>query len=237
MKTRLCWSPSAGSSLWIGSRSFSTASDSPVRTDSCTRKLALSIRLPSAGMEFPASNRMISPGTSSREEISLTCPPRRTRTLGVDIFFRAAIACSARYSWLKPSAEFKITMIRITIASLYSCRKSMITAAMIRISTIVSLSCSKMIFHGLLVPRSISSFAPYFCWRMVTSFVARPLSRLLSSSFRISCGCLANQFFIQHPFPLPVIFYRWLKKKTSTNKCWSRKRLIRIGHREHFPPS
>ena len=54
-----------GTSAGRVSRSFSTARLSPVRALSSTLRLAFSISLPSAGIMSPASNRMISPTTSS----------------------------------------------------------------------------------------------------------------------------------------------------------------------------
>ena len=76
-----------------------TASASPVKAASRTCKFWASTRRPSAGICTPASRNMISPGTSSFAASSSILSSRTTRTLGEDIRFRAAKACSARLSW------------------------------------------------------------------------------------------------------------------------------------------
>ena len=60
----------------------------------------------------------MSPGTSSRAEISRTWPSRRTLTVGTASFFRAAMAFSARYSWVNPRMALSTTMTMMAMASL-----------------------------------------------------------------------------------------------------------------------
>ena len=87
-------SPSATSSAFNTSLSFSTGTDSPVKADSSTFKLAVLASRISAGTTSPASSKTISPGTISVLGISKIAPPRLTWALGVDISFKASIAAS-----------------------------------------------------------------------------------------------------------------------------------------------
>ena len=82
---------------------FVTATDSPVKAASSIFKLALSIILPSAGTASPASNKIISPGTSSSLLI-INCFLFLI-TLHVDavIFCKASMAFSDLFSWYTPS--------------------------------------------------------------------------------------------------------------------------------------
>ena len=160
MKAMLRRSPIVTSFASRASVTFSTGSDSPVSAASCTRRFALSTRRRSAGTTLPASRRTTSPGTRSREEISRIWPSRRTRTTGVDIRFSAAIAFSARYSWLNPRIALSTTIVRIAIASFQSPRRADATAATMRMTTISAVICSQRIAHGLFWPRSTSSFGP-----------------------------------------------------------------------------
>jgi len=62
---------------------LSTGTDSPVRADSSTLRLALSIRRISQGINLPASMIITSPGTTSSEGISINSPLRFTIAFGV----------------------------------------------------------------------------------------------------------------------------------------------------------
>ncbi len=188
MKALFFRSPRATCSWSMGSIFFSIGSDSPVRAASSMRRLATSTRRPSAGIRFPASSSTTSPGTSSRAEISTTWPSRRTRTVGTASFFRAAIACSARYSWLTPSAALIKTMARMTIVSCASPIKADTMAATIKMNTMASVSCSRRMSQIDLTPLSISSLAPYRPRRVCASASARPAAISVSNCRAISSG-------------------------------------------------
>ena len=118
----------------------------------------------------------MSPGTSSRAESSCKLPSRSARTFGTDIFFSAAIACSARYSCTKPSKAYRATMARIAMEFFVSPSKPATTAAPIRIKTIVAVICSHKIWNAVRPPRSISSFAPYLALFSFTCVEVSPVS-------------------------------------------------------------
>ncbi len=62
----------------IGSLSFSTGTDSPVRAASCIFRLAVSVSLMSAGTVSPVPMTTRSPFTSSRVAMTCTSPSRTT---------------------------------------------------------------------------------------------------------------------------------------------------------------
>ncbi len=188
MKTMLWRSPNAVLGLTSVLVSFSTESDSPVRDASCTLRLKLSITRPSAGTMLPASSNTMSPGTSSDEGTSCSRPPRRTRTLGALIFCKAAIAFSARYSWLTPSAALATTMSEMAITLLASPSNAETTAAPIKISTSGSDNCSSKMRRGFLTPWSVSSLVPYFSRRVSTSESDKPWARVTPSRSSTTCG-------------------------------------------------
>ena len=77
---------------------FVTATDSPVKAASSIFKLALSIILPSAGTESPASNKTISPGTISSLFIVICLLFLITLQFKDVIFCNASIAFSDLFS-------------------------------------------------------------------------------------------------------------------------------------------
>ena len=87
-------------------------------------------------------------------------PPRRTRTIGTASLRSAAMACSARYSCKKPSTANRTTMPPMATVSVVLPSSAEMTAAAIRISTMILVNCSHRIFQGFLPPRSSSSLAP-----------------------------------------------------------------------------
>ncbi|MBA7676550.1 hypothetical protein ES703_84792 [subsurface metagenome] len=98
--------------------SFSTAIDSPVRTDSSICKLEESINLQSAGILSPAFIITISPGTISLDETVLSKPSLKTVAVGAESFFNAFRASSALNSWNVPKEAFINRIIPIAIASI-----------------------------------------------------------------------------------------------------------------------
>ena len=155
---------------------FPTGSDSPVRAASCARRLMLSMSLPSAGTRSPVSSLTMSPGTRSRAEISVRRPSRIALTVGTASFFRAAIACSARYSWLKPMIALSTTMARMMMTSSISPRNAEAAAATIRMMTMRSLNCSTKIVRGLFLPFSTNSFGPCSARSLEAASVVSPVS-------------------------------------------------------------
>ena len=78
---------------------FSTATDSPVRADSSTRRSRASSRRRSAGTRRPDSRRTTSPRTRSSAGTSRTRSSRRTCALAVSKLRRASALRSAFCSW------------------------------------------------------------------------------------------------------------------------------------------
>jgi len=128
----------------------------------------------------------ISPGTNSLAKISTSSPERRTRTLGTASFFSAAMAFSALNSCQKPMVVFKMTIIRMTAASIYSCNAIEIIAAASKMITINSLTWSNRMERTLFFPCSINSLIPYFCSRCLASSLERPIEEFVLSSFKTS---------------------------------------------------
>jgi hypothetical protein len=89
-----------GASAATGSVDFSTGTDSPVRMASSIRSPAASISRRSAGIFSPASRSTMSPGTTPAPSILRRVPSRRTEVRGAIILRMAAIASSARPSWM-----------------------------------------------------------------------------------------------------------------------------------------
>ena len=128
-------------------------------------------------MALPASNSTTSPGTSSLADSSRSSPFRRTRTSGTASRFRAAIACSARYSWKKPSRANKITMAAIAAVSVTLPKKPETTAAAIKISTIVLVNWATSSRTGETPPLSVSSLGPNWACLAAASASPSPVSR------------------------------------------------------------
>ena len=87
-------SPS-GASAATGRVFLSAATDSPVRADSSTRRLAVLNRRRSAGTLSPARSLTTSPGTSWSESTVIQLPSRRTSEAGESISRIAASASAA----------------------------------------------------------------------------------------------------------------------------------------------
>ena len=135
----LSWSAGAPSDTSGRARvTLATGSDSPVSGASLTRMAGASRRRRSAVTMSPCSRSRTSPGTTSRAGTSRTSPSRTTRASGLDIRLRASMACSARYSWMKPTMPLKTTMARMIRVSLVSPMSAVMTAAT-RSTTIMAL--------------------------------------------------------------------------------------------------
>ena len=161
LKATLRWSartPSGTSGS--GSVVFSAGSDSPVRAASLIRSARASRRRRSAVTMSPASRRTRSPGTSSGAGTMSVSPSRTTRAVGLDMALRASRACSARYSWTKPTIPLRTTMARMTTVSLRSPRRAVMTAATISTTIIAFVNCSSSRRQGGFLPRSTSSLRP-----------------------------------------------------------------------------
>ena len=106
----------------------------------------ISINLASAGILFPVSRTIMSPGTRFLVSITLVLPSLITFDLYDRNLFRSSIAFSALYSCVNPIIAFMIIITAIAIASMYSCNSPDITAAIIRIIISVSVNCFSIIF-------------------------------------------------------------------------------------------
>ncbi len=139
---------------------FSTGTDSPVSAASSVLSTTLSARRRSAGITFPASSSTMSPGTSSAAGRSLVAPSRTTRAVAAASFLSAAIAFSARYSWMKPIVPFISTITTIAIVSMTSPMNPEITAAATSTMIMKSVNWSASIRHGLRFSPSLIAFGP-----------------------------------------------------------------------------
>ena len=138
LKAMLCRSATMGaSSPSSTSLVFTAGSDSPVSAASLTRSAWTSTRRTSAETTSPAPSMTRSPGTMSGVGTSRTSPPRTTLVDPVVSCLSAAIACSARYSWTKPTTPFSTTMIEITTVSVKSPTTTVTTAARARTTVMV----------------------------------------------------------------------------------------------------
>ena len=135
---------SPGNTLFV----FSTGTDSPVREASSAFRLTASRRRASAGIRSPVLKKIMSPGTSSFAGISVSFPSLRTDATGAAILFRASIARSARYSWIKPRPAAKRIMTKMTMASATSPTTADRTTATRRMIIMKFLNCSRKIFQG-----------------------------------------------------------------------------------------
>ena len=135
----------------------------------------------SAGTIAPSSRYTISPGTSSLAGTMLSSPFLKARALGAVIFLSASNASAAFFSCITPTVALTTITTKITIASASpSPSIKLITSenimAIKRIITIMSESCSAIIFQMLLGFTSLSTFLPYFFNRAAASSSLNPSS-------------------------------------------------------------
>ena len=153
-----------------------------------------------SGTRLPASRSRTSPRTSSRAGSSRTWPARRTRTVGTAIFFKAAMARSARYSWTNPRIANMSTIARMAMVSVSLPNKPDTRAAISRITTMVSVNCSSSMRHGLLAARSTSSFGPCSCSRRLAWSSSKPRSASVPSVCTVFSRVALCQSAILCPF-------------------------------------
>ena len=156
---------------------LSTGTDSPVRAASSHRRFIDSSTRASAGILEPASTRITSPGTNWVASISRTWPARRTLTEGTANRFRAAMARSARYSWVKPRRAFKMTMMRIMMPSMVSPMAKEMMAATSKTRTMTSVNWPASTSSGLRRRRSSNWFGPKRCRPSAASSRVNPSTR------------------------------------------------------------
>ena len=113
LNTILSWSPNDSSSFATNAASFSTASLSPVSTDSSTRNWDDSIKRASAEIASPDSKTRISPTTSCSDSTVVTLPSRMTVAVCLFISCKDSSAFSAFPSWTIANTEL-ITTIAMT---------------------------------------------------------------------------------------------------------------------------
>ena len=181
---------------------FSTVTDSPVRADSSTVRLAARSRRPSAGTRSPARRRTMSPGTSALAGTTVSRPSRNALAVGAAILRKAASARSARYSWAKPSSTAKNTMIEMTTASSVWPRNPETTVAPSRIRINAFLNCAKNVPQAELVRSACSSLGPHCSSRCWTSTPVSPEARV-SRAFITASGVAVCHAFGRSPSPSP----------------------------------
>ncbi len=189
-----------------------------------TPRVATSRRRRSAGTMLPASSKTMSPGTSLRAGISCSAPSRRTRTMGLDICLRAAMAFSARYSWMKPSTPKRITMERMAIPSVKSPRRKERKAAAIKIRIMGSMNWASSMRQAGREIVSCNSFGPWAARRSVASAEERPSAedrrKARIPSEGIVCGELMALLSIYEKSALsaPDIERNW-RRGSGSNRC------------------
>ena len=154
--------PSSEESSFV---SLSEGTDSPVREDSSTLRLAVSMSLPSAGIASPASRSTTSPLTISSAGTCLRSPFLYTFAVSPLICFRASMACSALLSWITPRTAFTTTTNSMMKTSMkdspeYAAVTADITAETSSIIIIGSASCSRNLFIRGTFSASLSLFLP-----------------------------------------------------------------------------
>ena len=140
---------------------FSTGTDSPVKFDSSTFSLLVSISTKSAGILSPSSRITMSPIVSSFASIFCTCPSLLTTAWDVVTLLSISIAFSERYSCMNPIIVFKSTAIKITHESITSPTKYAAIAATISRAIKTSMNCSKKSITGLFFFFSFNSLRPF----------------------------------------------------------------------------
>ena len=139
---------------------------------------------------------MTSPGTSSLAGTTLSSPSRSTRAVGAVMFFSASSAFAAFFSCTTPTVALSAMTTRMTIHSaspsgsgefvgLTRYITSENAAAMMRMMTITSVSCSQIMRQTLFGFFCRRSFLPYFARRAAASASESP-SSLVSSSRAVS---------------------------------------------------
>src|SRR3990170_7707184 len=191
----------------ILSQSLSAGCDSPVRVDSSILKSSEEIIRESAGTISPASNTIMSPGTTSCAETVSRAPSLKTFAFGAESFFRVSKTFSAFSSWEKPITPFKTTIANIATASTHSERNPATTAAPIRTSIINSVNCFRNFTRRASFFGSLSRFRPYLERRSSASPAVRPpleeLSSSRTSSALLLCHSTLNKTSGQMPPLLP----------------------------------
>ena len=167
------WSPRATWSASMASAVLSTPSLSPVREDSLTLREKFSSTRPSATTMSPASSRTMSPGTTSAEGISTRTPPRITLAVG------EAMASAFSY-WTVPRIALSTSTAKMTMVLSTLPEKAEITAAIMSMSTMRSLNCSRKTWSVLFFFPSESLLGPYCSARRRASWA--------DSASRACCG-------------------------------------------------
>ena len=119
----------------------------------------------------------MSPGTSSAAGIAAGTPSRTTVAAAAAIFLSAAMAFSARYSWMKPSTALSTTITTMAMVSAASPSTPATTAAAISTRIMKSLNWSRNIASSVRLPFSTSSFGPCAASRAAASAALEPLRR------------------------------------------------------------
>ena len=123
----------------------------------------------------------MSPGTSSLAGTTLSSPSRSTRAVGAVMFLSASSAFAAFFSCTTPTVALSAMTTRMTMHSASpspstKCMASENAAAMSRMMTITSVSCSQIMRQTLFGFFCRRSFLPYFARRAAASASDSPAS-------------------------------------------------------------
>ena len=132
----------------ISSARFTTAALSPVSADSSTCRFTHSISCASAGTKLPASRKITSPGTTSRDGTETRAPSRSTIAFGDDSLRNSSSAASARFSCTRPITAFSSTIASIAAASITSPSSSDTADAATSSNTTKSMNCAAKRRHS-----------------------------------------------------------------------------------------
>ena len=131
----------------------------------------------------PASSRTMSPGTTSAEGISTRTPPRITLAVGEAMALRLSRDFSAFSYWTVPRIALSTSTAKMTMVLSTLPEKAEITAAIMSMSTMRSLNCSRKTWSVLFFFPSESLLGPYCSARRRASSEAFCASRACCGVF------------------------------------------------------
>ena len=135
----------------------------------------------------PASSRTMSPGTTSAEGISTRTPPRITLAGGEAMALRLSRDFSAFSYWTVPRIALSTSTAKMTMVLSTLPEKAEITAAIMSMSTMRSLNCSRKTWSVLFFFPSESLLGPYCSARRRASWADSPSAEAFCAS-RACCG-------------------------------------------------
>ena len=144
----------------------------------------------SSSTEPSSESSTTSPTVSSRDGITLFCPPRMTFACGALIFFSASSDFSALFSCTTPSIALNSTTITMIRLSIHSPGSTIMEISAAKIKTMISgsVNCSKKRFSKESFLTSCSSLYPYRSVRSFACCSVSPALRSLPNSSITSCA-------------------------------------------------